>query len=58
MTAPAVSGIHVSPPVFFLAGIGGGFLLERLWPLPPGGEALRLTVGAAGHAALALWLVA
>jgi len=56
MSAAAASGVRVYPPVFFAGGIAAGFLLQRLWPLPLGGEALRPALRAAGFAALALWL--
>jgi len=60
----ATSGVRVPPPLYYLAGIGSGFGLDRLWPLAlgpaPWALGWRLVGAALGVLAvgLALWAVA
>jgi protein-S-isoprenylcysteine O-methyltransferase Ste14 len=58
MTAAASdnSGVRIFPPAIFLAGIGAGFLLQWLWPIPIAPDGLLLAVRIAGGLVMVLWL--
>lgn len=46
--APANAGVHYPPPLLYVAGIGAGWLAQRLHPMPITGRpsAMRMTLAA------------
>jgi protein-S-isoprenylcysteine O-methyltransferase Ste14 len=55
--AATATGIRVPPPLLFVAGLAGGYIVHRLWPVDriPGSVAPAARV--VGWILLALWIV-
>jgi protein-S-isoprenylcysteine O-methyltransferase Ste14 len=42
---PDSPGVHFPPPLLYVAAVLGGWLLNRTWPLPMGGDTVRTAFG-------------
>jgi len=56
-TVPAGPGVHLPPPLLFVAAVGGGIMLDRALPLPVLPEGWRIVNVVAGWTLLAPGLV-